>query len=191
MDSNRALELIQNASDISDKMRLEIFEFLAQYYSLVPLRGGFPAPGEPAKPFKAPLETGWQRWCAEKRPFNRADFKPERAGITCGPASGVLVLDIDSLMGFQNWCANEGLPNEFPRTLVIRTGGKGERYHLYFNYPTDGVRYGNRAMQGVFDVRGDGGYVICPGSIHPTTHQSQTPLNGFWSLSGRAGPHSR
>lgn len=171
---DRAYELIQNSTEISDRMRLDIFEFLAQYYSLIPLRGGFPAPGEPAKPFKAPLETGWQRWCAEKRPFNRADFKPERAGITCGPASGVLVLDIDSLGGFQNWCANEGLPKEFPRTLVIRTGGKGERYHLYFNYPTDGTKYGNRAMKGIFDVRGDGGYVICPGSIHPETRRPYT-----------------
>lgn len=170
----RAYELIQNSNEISDKMRLDIFEFLAQYYSLIPLRGGFPAPGESANAYKAPIEAGWQRWCSEKRPFNRADFKPERAGITCGPASGALVLDIDSLGGFQNWCANEGLPKEFPRTLVIRTGGKGERYHLYFNYPTDGVKYGNRAMQGIFDVRGDGGYVICPGSIHPETRRPYT-----------------
>lgn len=170
----RAYELIQNSNEISDGMRLDIFEFLAQYYSLIPLRGGFPSPGEPAKPFKAPIEPGWQRWCSEKRPFNRADFKPERAGITCGPASGALVLDIDSLGGFQNWCANEGLPKEFPTTLVVRTGGKGQRYHLYFNYPTDGAKYGNRAMKGIFDVRGDGGYVICPGSIHPETRQPYT-----------------
>lgn len=174
MESDRAYELIQNSTEISDGMRLDIFEFLAQYYSLIPLRGGFPAPGEPANAYKAPIESGWQRWCSEKRPFNRADFKPERAGVTCGPASGALVLDIDSFIGFQNWCANEGLPKEFPRTLVVRTGGKGERFHLYFNYPADGVRYGNRAMKGIFDVRGDGGYVICPGSIHPETRRPYT-----------------
>ena len=96
--------LIQRADQLDAGGRLTIFEFLAQTLSLIPLRDGFPTPAEiiaygltkAAKKYKGPVENGWQRWCREKRPFDQANFSTDRAGIACGPASGVLVLDVDN-----------------------------------------------------------------------------------------------
>ena len=100
---NEIYLLIQRADQLGAGGRLTIFEFLAQTLSLIPLRDGFPTPAEikahgltkAAKKYKGPVENGWQRWCREKRPFDQANFSTDRAGIACGPASGVLVLDVD------------------------------------------------------------------------------------------------
>ena len=180
MDHDRAFELIQSSDSISSAMRLGLFEFLAQHFSVIPLRGGFPNHGEASARFKAPADKGWQRWCSEKRPFNRADFAPERAGIACGPASGVLVLDIDNLWVFQSWCSSQGLPNELPQSWTVKTGGDGDRFHVYFTYPDDGREYRNRSVKaGGFDIRGIGGQVVCPGSLHPETRRPYTIHNNF------------
>ena len=92
------LKLIQIADQLNAEARLDIFEFLSASFSLIPLVGGFPAPGQPSREFKRPTESNWQQWCEQKRPFNRKDFAPERAGVACGPASGVLVLDVDDML---------------------------------------------------------------------------------------------
>lgn len=177
MDSGQAFELIQNAAEISGTMRLDVFEFLAQYYSLIPLRGGFPAPDEPANTFKSPIENNWSQWCFTRRPFNRSDFAPERAGVACGPASGVLVLDVDDLNEFHGWCYLNDIKKPLPQTMTVKTGGEGDRYHFYYCYPEDGKRYGCRSVKGVFDIRGVGGQVLCPGSIHPETRKPYTISN--------------
>jgi hypothetical protein len=57
---------------------------MAKGFSLIPLNG------------KIPTEKGWQKWCVLKRPFKANDFKGRNAGIACGPASKLLVLDIDN-----------------------------------------------------------------------------------------------
>ena len=129
---DRIFSRISRSDQITDDARLDIFEFLSQTFSIIPLRGGFPTPGQDSSPFKAPLEKGWQKWCLEKRPFNRTDFKPERAGIACGPASGLLVLDIDDLDRFWEWMYLHAIKKNLPETMVIQTGGLGERYHYYF-----------------------------------------------------------
>ncbi|WP_428569962.1 MAG: AAA family ATPase [Solidesulfovibrio sp. DCME] len=160
--------LIQTSDHLNAETRLDIFEFLSASFSLIPLVGGFPAPGQSSREFKRPMEPNWQQWCERKRPFDRKDFAPERAGVACGPASGVLVLDIDDMGKFREWlAANVG--EELPATLTVKTGGTGERYHFYFQYPDDGQRYPNRSVKGVFDIRGIGGQVLCPGSLHPET----------------------
>jgi len=162
------LKLIQIADQLNAEARLDIFEFLSASFSLIPLVGGFPAPGQPSREFKRPTESNWQQWCEQKRPFNRKDFAPERAGVACGPASGVLVLDVDDMRKFREWLATN-VGEELPATLKVKTGGTGERYHFYFLYPRDGQRYPNRSVKGVFDIRGIGGQVLCPGSLHPET----------------------
>ncbi|OYU73025.1 MAG: hypothetical protein CFE32_22070, partial [Alphaproteobacteria bacterium PA3] len=51
-----------------------------------------------------------------------------------------------------------------PDTIMVRTG-KGR--HIYFRHP--GGKIANRAgfLPGM-DIRGDGGYIVGPGSIHPS-----------------------
>lgn len=78
-------------------------------------------------------------------------------GIATGAVSGLLVLDLDS-----DEAVREAKRRGIPDTITVRTG-KG--LHVYFAHP--GGVIGNRAgiLPGV-DIRGDGGYVVAPGSVH-------------------------
>lgn len=80
-------------------------------------------------------------------------------GIATGAISGLIVLDLDNADAIA-----EAEAKGLPRTVTAHTG-KG--VHVYFRHP--GHPIGNRA--GLFpgcDVRGDGGYVVAPGSVHPS-----------------------
>ncbi|BAH74436.1 AAA family ATPase [Solidesulfovibrio magneticus] len=171
--------LIQRADQLDAGGRLTIFEFLAQTLSLIPLRDGFPTPAEikaygltkAAKKYKGPVENGWQRWCREKRPFDQANFSTDRAGIACGPASGVLVLDVDNHHLFEAWIQEKHPDEPLPVTLKVKTGGHGERFHYYFQYPSGDEQYSCRSVKGIFEIRGIGGQILCPGSLHPETRK--------------------
>lgn len=141
---------------------LDLFERQAKSWSVIPL----------VKGQKRPQETGWERHCKTQRPFRRADFRDRNAGIACGPASGVLVLDVDDMDAFSMLAEARRL--SLPDTYTVRTG-KG-RPHFYYQYPDDGREYGNlsikhplRPKHTVFDMRGMGGQVVAAGSIHPDT----------------------
>ena len=182
MDStwNEIHRLVQQADQLDADGRLTIFEFLAQIFSLIPLHDRFPTQAEieehgslakAAKKYKAPTEKGWNRWCHEKRPFDRTDCSTDRAGIACGPASGVLVLDVDNPHLFDAWMQEHHPDESLPVTLKVKTGGHGERFHYYFQYPSGDEQYFCRSVKGIFDIRGIGGQVLCPGSLHPETRK--------------------
>ncbi|WP_296201617.1 AAA family ATPase [uncultured Hyphomicrobium sp.] len=79
-------------------------------------------------------------------------FASRNLGLVTGAASGIVVLDVDK-------------PDEFeealPRTPIVATG-KG--YHVLFKHP--GFPVGNTSLP-YGDIRGDGGYVVAPPSVHP------------------------
>lgn len=90
-------------------------------------------------------------------------------GIATGSASGLVVIDEDTdedkgLDGYHEVAQWERDNGALPETLRAITGRGGN--HLYFHYT--GTDIGNRAgiLEGV-DVRGEGGYVIAPPSMHP------------------------
>lgn len=87
-------------------------------------------------------------------------------GIATGTASGVWVLDIDPRNGGDESIrklAADGL--DLGETLTAITGGGG----LHYFYRVNGapVRCRSNVWRGV-DVKGDGGYIVAPGSIHPS-----------------------
>lgn len=85
-------------------------------------------------------------------------------GIVTGQPSKVFVLDFDVRSGGKETL--ESLIRDFPEiagTFRVITGGGG--WHLYFQNPDGGVKTNAGVMPGM-DVRGDGGGVISPGSIH-------------------------
>lgn len=93
-------------------------------------------------------------------------------GIATGPRSGFFVLDIDGANGQASLKTLEGI-HTLPHTLRVLTGRTdpvGERagYHLYFSWPI-GANLGNSAPRGLgkgLDIRGAGGYVVAPPSLH-------------------------
>jgi hypothetical protein len=86
-------------------------------------------------------------------------------GIVTGSISGIVVVDVDARHGGPASVTEvEDLHGPLPPTVEAATGGGGR--HLYFAHP--GTTVPNRvAMRPGIDVRGDGGCVVAPPSVHP------------------------
>ncbi|RMD78796.1 MAG: DNA primase [Gammaproteobacteria bacterium] len=85
-------------------------------------------------------------------------------GIVTGRISGLVVLDVDPAHGGEASLARlEEAHGPLPETVACRTGGGGR--HLYFAHPGGVVRNRAGLAQGL-DLRGDGGYVVAPPSVH-------------------------
>lgn len=86
-------------------------------------------------------------------------------GIATGAESGFFALDIDPRHGGDETIVNlQTRHGYFPNTVRFQTGGGGE--HILFRYP--GITIPNsvgKIGKGV-DVRGDGGYIVAPPSVH-------------------------
>lgn len=110
-----------------------------------------------AKKNVAAIRSWWKRW------------PKANVGVATGAISGLVVIDEDvdrekDIDGFKSVRQWEKVNGELPETITAITGRGG--CHLYFRY--NGSDIGNRAglIEGV-DVRGEGGYVVAPPSIHP------------------------
>ena len=86
-------------------------------------------------------------------------------GVSTGQASGVFVLDIDGEKGQSSVesLQSQGLFLPFD-TLTTRTGNG---WHLFFAVPPSvTIRNSVGKIAAGLDVRGDGGYVVIPPSVH-------------------------
>jgi hypothetical protein len=109
----------------------------------------------------------WSEWSTQDpgklcSPQYFGSGRPCNIGIDCG-RSRLLVVDEDATGEFDRFCADIGV--EVPVTFTVRTG-KGR--HFYFRQ-RDGDAFGNQegALRGYkINVRGIGGYVVGPGSMH-------------------------
>lgn len=106
------------------------------------------------------IASYWMRW-------------PEaNIGISCGP-SNLLVVDLDGPAGRRAWAELEAEHGAVD-TLRSSTGRADGGVHLLYRQPA-GVRLGNGRGalppkvdgQGI-DVRGQGGYIVAPPSVHPS-----------------------
>jgi len=99
--------------------------------------------------------TGWfARW-------PRANL-----AVVTGEISGVVVVDIDPKHGgMESLEALEARHGPLPNTVESISGGGGR--HLYFAYPGREVRNRVGLAPGI-DMRGDGGCIVVPPSIHPS-----------------------
>lgn len=132
-------------------------------FSLIPLSG--------KKPKFSALPSGVDGK-SEWEPFQHKRATPEQikrwfwgeptnVGVVCGRISGIVVLDIDPRNGavVSEWLA------KYPTDCFVLTGNGGA--HLYYTHPGGTVENVHPAP-GV-DVKGDGGYVVAPPSLHPET----------------------
>jgi hypothetical protein len=103
--------------------------------------------------------------------------------VVTGAISNIVVIDIDARHGGE--AALQLLEDDagpIPSTLEATTGGGGR--HLYFAHPGRPLR--NRAgLRPGIDLRGDGGLVVAPPSLHPSGQRyAWAPGHGF----GEADP---
>jgi len=95
-------------------------------------------------------------------------------GIATGSTSGIVVLDIDPRHGGRDALQElEAKHGKLPDTLRFHTGGDGE--HILFRHP--GGTIGNSVGQigAGIDVRGDGGYIVAPPSLHASGSRYRLP----------------
>jgi hypothetical protein len=85
--------------------------------------------------------------------------------VATGTVSGIFAVDIDGVDGELGLRRLEAEHGELPATVEVITG-KGR--HCYFRMPGVQVRNSASKVADHVDVRGDGGYVLVPPSLHPS-----------------------
>ena len=98
-------------------------------------------------------------------------YKTHGVGVATGPDSGVWVLDVDT-HGADGLATLRELVDAYgriPETCRVRTGSGG--LHIYFrwdpNHPIRNLQGNSRPLGPGIDIRGDGGQVLAPPTIHP------------------------
>jgi hypothetical protein len=137
-----------HADATPQKLLLAALDYAARGWRVLPLRGKLPYTKHGCKDAttdKATIRSWWMRW--------------PNANIGIATGNGLMVVDLDG---------GADLPDqlEVPITPIARTG---HGRHLYLRYSTDRP-IGNRArVHGhTIDIRGEGGYVVAPPSVHPS-----------------------
>ena len=92
---------------------------------------------------KYPTEEEVKKWWTQ--------FPEANIGVITGKISNLIVVDVEK----------GGDMTRFPETDTVQTGGGG--WHLYYSY----TPFENKTrIFPLTDIRGDGGYVVAPPSIH-------------------------
>ena len=86
-------------------------------------------------------------------------------GVGGGP-SGLTILDVDSGINSLEELEAWRLANNIPDTFTVQSGRKGFGAHLYFTGAVKTCPYTIGNVVG--ELRGEGAYVVGPGSIHPS-----------------------
>ena len=142
-------------------------DYAAKGWRIVPIR-----PGE-----KRPALNNWTT-TATNNPdliteWFTGPYHDHGIGIATGPESGIFVLDVDiaeTKAGDETLADLEHTHGQLPQTLTVLTGSGG--WHFYYHYPTNlEIRNdaGRRLGPGL-DIRGTGGQVVAPPTIHPNGH---------------------
>jgi Bifunctional DNA primase/polymerase, N-terminal/AAA domain/Primase C terminal 1 (PriCT-1) len=115
--------------------------------------------------------------------------------VATGKASGFVVLDVDGDAGEQT-IRERGL--HIPATVLVRTGNG---WHHWFAYPEgEGLRNSVGILGKGLDIRGDGGFVVVPPSVHPDGEAYEWGVSleaatlaecPDWLTERRSGPYNR
>lgn len=135
-------------------------DYLARGWSVIPVREKAKRPAVPWKAYqeKYVSEETLHDWFRRSPDYNVA--------VVTGALSGIVVMDVDPRHG-----GNESLRKlerehgPLPKTVESITGGGGR--HVYFSHPGELVPNRTNIEPGI-DLRGDGGCIVAPPSIHPS-----------------------
>lgn len=144
-------ELPSSTPSLVDSAR----SYLGRGWSVIPLVGKQPSL-KSWKEFQGrrPGDAELTRW------FGGSDrLHPTGIGIVTGRASNLVVVDCDAPADAAYWEA------EFPSPLAVESGGGGVHYY-YQAHPEIDVPNRTRILGRRIDVRGEGGYIVAPPSLH-------------------------
>jgi putative DNA primase/helicase len=117
---------------------------------------------------KHPIIAGWTAKATTDADVIRGwwqEWPDANVGILTGPESRIVVLDVDLRNGgfeaLGRLCDEHG---QLPETFEVFSGGGGR--HCYFKHPGRRVPSRANALGPGLDVKGDGGLVVAPPSLH-------------------------
>jgi hypothetical protein len=84
--------------------------------------------------------------------------------VVTGKVSGVVIIDVDGELGAKTLTALEAKHEQLPATLTAETA-RGK--HYYYRYPSGVTIPTSKKLGEGLDVKSDGGYCVCPPSVHP------------------------
>ena len=138
-----------NTPEHREKVLNKALEYLSLGLSVIPVGRD-----------KRPLVPSWTEY--QRRRPTEAEvrewwflYEPPGLAIITGQISGIVVLDVEKGGNTEDL--------DIPTTPKVQTGGGG--FHLYFKHPGVAVQNATRIRE-LTDVRGDGGYVVAPPSLH-------------------------
>ncbi len=154
----------------------------------------YAALGWPVFPIPAGQKRPVVRWGAEattdgaKLAAWRRGDPASNWGAAMGARSGVWALDIDGDDGRRSLEALLEEHGKLPRAPCQRTGGGG--YQVLFAWPMDReVRNSASKVARNVDVRGEGGFIVVPPSIHPSGNRYRWLANRApWEVSPPPAP---
>ena len=129
-------------------------------WSVIPVREKAKRPAIPWKAYQSRMvsEETLHDWFQHSPDYNVA--------IVTGAFSGLVVLDVDPRHdGKKSLQALEREHGTLPGTVESITGGGGR--HVYFAHPGGVIRNRTNIEPGI-DLRGDGGCIVAPPSVHPS-----------------------
>jgi KaiC/GvpD/RAD55 family RecA-like ATPase len=141
--------------------------YVARGWRVIPIAPGTKHPDQPAWPRAASADPGRVRHWWTNAPDHGV-------GIVTGRASGIFVLDVDvsdGKGGDETLAELEARHGGLPPTFEVITGSGGR--HLYFHVPSgaDIRNDAGRRLGPGLDIRGEGGQVLAPPTIHPNGHR--------------------
>lgn len=119
---------------------------------------------------KHPGVEAWQRAATDDLATIRSWFgglyRGHGVGVACGQGSDIWVLDVDDLDAIAR--LEEAIGCELPLTVTSRSGS-GRGVHLFYQWDRDRpITNGHsRNLPDGIDVRGEGGQVVIPPTVHP------------------------
>jgi hypothetical protein len=125
---------------------------------------------------KLPLLKGWPEAATSDIAQLEAwtvQFPGCNWGLATGTASGLVVIDVDGAEGRASLADLDRQGLTLPAALTVTTGRTDGGEHLYFCLPFGvDIRNDQSGKIGAhIDVRGTGGFVVCPPSIHASGKQ--------------------
>lgn len=108
-----------------------------------------------------------------------ASSRPYNVAVATGPESNIFVVDVDGMPGETALASLVAANSPLPKTLTSLTG-RGR--HLIFRHPGVKIKTRSSKLGEKLDVRGDGGYIVIPPSLHKSGVYYSWDESASWDI---------